>query len=121
MIEVSLPARINVAGSPSDAAEGAYATICAAVEPRGGADISEGDGLSFARTDQIPLHVKRAPIADHGGYAMEAAAVNALCRFAPELATRIAARGATIRTWTDIPAASGLGGSSVLLLAVLAH
>ena len=32
----------------------------------------------------------------------------------------MAARPAAIRTWTDIPASSGLGGSSVLLLAVLA-
>jgi galactokinase/mevalonate kinase-like predicted kinase len=60
------------------------------------------------------------PIGEHGGFAVEAAALNALCRYAPELAARIAARGAVIRTWTDIPASSGLGGSSVLLLAVLA-
>src|SRR5262245_39256146 len=120
MIAVSLPARINVVGSPTDAAEGAYATICAAVEPRGGADIADGDGLTLERADQRPMHVDATPIENHPGYAIEAAAVNALCRYAPELPVRIAAGGATLRTWTDIPAASGLGGSSVLLLAVLA-
>ncbi|MFN8641249.1 MAG: hypothetical protein U0802_06175 [Candidatus Binatia bacterium] len=102
MIRVSLPARINVVGSPTDACEGAYATLTAAVERRGGADIE----AAAAPLDAAP------PIV--------AAAVAALCRHVPDLEAAMAARPATIRTWTDIPAASGLAGSSVLLLAVLA-
>jgi galactokinase/mevalonate kinase-like predicted kinase len=68
----------------------------------------------------VAAHFAAAPIAAPGGFDVEAAALNALCRYAPDLAGRIAVRGAVIRTWTDIPASSGLGGSSVLLLAVLA-
>jgi mevalonate kinase len=120
VIAVSLPARINVVGAPTDATEGAYATISAAVEPRGGASIGPADGLTFARAGGATAHFAAAPIAAHGGFDVEAAALNALCRYAPELPDRIAARGAALRTWTDIPASSGLGGSSVLLLAVLA-
>jgi galactokinase/mevalonate kinase-like predicted kinase len=119
VIAVSLPARINVVGSPSDAAEGAYATISAAVEPRGGADIGPDTGLTLRRGDGAAARFDAVPIVEHRGFAVEAAAVNALCRAAPDLPARIAARGAAIRTWTDIPASSGLGGSSVLLLAVL--
>lgn len=102
MIRVSLPARINVVGSPTDACEGAYATISAAVERRGGAEIA----AAAAPPDEMPEIV--------------AAAVAALQRYVPELAERMAARPAAIRTWTDVPASSGLAGSSVLLLAVLA-
>ncbi len=102
MIRVSLPARINVVGSPTDACEGAYATISAAVERRGGADIAPATG------GEVPPS------------AIVAAATAALCRYVPELPAAMAARPATIRTWTDIPASSGLGGSSVLLLAALA-
>jgi galactokinase/mevalonate kinase-like predicted kinase len=120
MIAVSLPARINVLGNPTDAAEGAYATICAAVERRGGAEIASAQGLTFERAGQGSVRHAGAPIGDPGGFAIEAAAVNALCRYATDLAARITERGAVIRTWTDIPVASGLGGSSVLLLAVLA-
>lgn len=120
MIAVSLPARINVLGSPTDAAEGAYATICAAIERRGGAEIAGGSGLTFERRGQAAVHHERAPIADPRGCDIEAAAVNALCRHLPELAERIAGDGVSIRTWTDIPVSSGLAGSSVLLLAVLA-
>jgi galactokinase/mevalonate kinase-like predicted kinase len=102
MLRVSLPARINVVGSPTDACEGAYGTISAAVELRGGAEI---EAVAGAAPPPSPI---------------VAAAVAALCRHVPELAAAMAARPAAIRTWTDIPASSGLGGSSVLVLAVLA-
>ena len=102
MIRVSLPARINVVGSPTDACEGAYATISAAVERRGGAAIAPATTAEPATSEIV------------------AAAVAALCRYVPELPAAMAARPAAIRTWTGIPASSGLGGSSVLLLAVLA-
>jgi galactokinase/mevalonate kinase-like predicted kinase len=102
MLRVSLPARINVVGSPTDACEGAYATLTAAVERRGGAEIAPATAAPAATS------------------AIAAAAIAALCRQAPGLAAAMAQRPAAIRTWSDIPASSGLGGSSVLLLAVLA-
>lgn len=120
MIRVSLPARINVAGSPTDAVEGAYGTISAAVALRGGARISESDALVFRRSDGSTRSFPRGHIHSNEGFDIEAAAVNALLRHHPAFAGQLAARGARIETWTDVPASSGLGGSSVLLLAVLA-
>jgi len=120
MIAVSLPARINIVGSPTDAVEGAYATISAAVELRGGARIVPAENLEFRRGDGTVMSFPRTRIADPRGFDIEAAAVNALLRYAPEFGERLAAAGAAISTWTDIPASSGLAGSSVLVLAVLA-
>lgn len=119
MIRVSLPARINVVGSPTDAVEGAYATVSAAIELRGGATIRSGEGLVFRRSDGTTRSFPPAPIADPDGFDIEAAAVNALLRYDPAFGPKLATSGAAVDTWTDVPPSSGLGGSSVLLLAVL--
>jgi galactokinase/mevalonate kinase-like predicted kinase len=119
MLSISLPARINVVGSPTDALEGAYATISAAVGRRGGARIRAADGLEFCRAGGQTACFPRQRVDDPRGFEIEAAAVNALLRHIPEFALRLRERGAAISTWTDIPASSGLAGSSVLLLAVL--
>ena len=120
MLSVSLPARINIVGSPTDAVEGAYATISAAVDLRGGASIVAADLLEFRRASGETATFPRTRIADARGFDIEAAAVNALLRYAPDFAPRLRERGAALSTWTNIPASSGLAGSSVLLLAVLA-
>ncbi len=131
MWRISLPARINVVGSPTDAVEGAYATISAAVDVRGGAVVEPGDGLVFRRatatTDRRAALEPRAerrfacgPIVDPQGFDVEAAAVNAFLRHAPELGDRMADGCMTVTTATDVPASSGMAGSSVLVLAVLA-
>ncbi|MEO8602359.1 MAG: hypothetical protein ABI629_07280 [bacterium] len=103
-LRVSLPARINIVGSPTDACEGAYATLTAAIEVRGGATLTaapRGDAPST-------------------GGEIEVAAIAAFTRHEPELAARLAAAPVAIETWSDVPVSSGLAGSSVLLLAVLA-
>jgi D-glycero-alpha-D-manno-heptose-7-phosphate kinase len=120
MIEVSLPARINVVGSPTDAVEGAYATISAAVQMRGGARIGAATDVEFQRPAGQRGVFPRGRILDPHGFDVEAAAVNALLRHSAEFAERLNERGVAVRTWTDIPASSGLAGSSVLVLAVLA-
>lgn len=120
MWKISLPARINVVGSPTDAVEGAYATISAAVDVRGGATIEDGEAIVFRRADGDERTFAAGHIADPQGFTVEAAAVNAFLRHAPELGERLARRGVTITTWTGVPASSGMAGSSVLVLAVLA-
>ncbi|HYD46832.1 MAG TPA: hypothetical protein VEB21_00705 [Terriglobales bacterium] len=119
-IRISLPARINVVGSPTDAVEGAYATISAAVERRGGADLSPAADWIFERTDGASATFARGSIEQPGEFAVEAAAINIFLRHSPELRERVATAGARIRTWTTVPASSGMAGSSVLVLAVLA-
>lgn len=118
MIHVSLPARINVLGSPTDACEGAYGTVSAAIDCRGGASIEVAERLQFVRPDKSATF-ERGRIVDHHGFDIEAAAVNGLLLHAPEFAEALGERGARIVTWTSVPASSGLAGSSVLLLAVL--
>ena len=120
MIEVSLPARINIVGSPTDAVEGAYATVSAAVEIYGGARIQPGDGLTFRRADGSERTYAGGYIEQTQGFAIEEAAVNALLRHCPELQSKLPACGFEVATWTDVPSSSGIAGSSVLLLAVLA-
>src|SRR5574341_1700590 len=120
MIAVSLPARINLVGSPTDAVEGAYATISAAVEIRGGARIDAAPDLEFRRPGGPSATFPRARITSPQGFDIEAAAVNALLSHSPDFAPCLREHGATISTWTNVPASSGMAGSSVLMLAVLA-
>jgi len=120
VIELSLPARINVVGSPTDAVEGAYATLSAAVELRAGARVRPAAQLTFRRSDGSSRSYPRGRPLEPCGFAIEEAAVNALLRHSPEFATKLSAEGAEVGTWTEVPASSGLAGSSVLLLAVLA-
>jgi mevalonate kinase len=120
MLTISLPARINIVGSPTDAVEGAYATISAAVELRGGARLEAAAQLELHRPSGAAASFPCTRVSHPQGFDVEAAAVNALLRHSPEFAQRFGERGVAITTWTDIPASSGLGGSSVLILAVLA-
>jgi galactokinase/mevalonate kinase-like predicted kinase len=121
-IAVAVPARINIVGSPTDAVEGAYATISCAVPLRGGARLEPAAEWRFARdgsADAVRAPLGRLAYAGDG-FDLPRAAINALAQHSPEFAAKSARRGATITTWTDIPASSGLAGSSVLVLAALA-
>src|SRR5262245_6183498 len=119
VIEVTLPARINILGSPTDAVEGAYATVSAAIDLNDGAALHPGESLTFRRPDGSSRTYERGQIRATQGFAIEEAAVNALLRHCPEFAAKLAAAGVKVSTWTDIPQSSGIAGSSVLLLAVL--
>jgi galactokinase/mevalonate kinase-like predicted kinase len=119
VIEVSLPARINVVGSPTDAVEGAYATLSVAVGLRGGARAKPAAEVIFRRSDGTSRTYPRGPVVESRGFDVEEAGLNALLRHCPQLSAKLAAEGVEISTWTNVPAASGLAGSSVLLLAVL--
>jgi hypothetical protein len=44
--KLTIPARINVLGNPSDANEGDFATISAAVDIRAGAVVEDADPLA---------------------------------------------------------------------------
>src|SRR6266436_4586673 len=84
MVSVSLPARINIVGSPTDAVEGAYATVSAAVELHGGAHIAPAEQIEFHRPSGAVATFARGRIADPAGFDVEAAAVNALLAHSPE-------------------------------------
>ncbi|MGC9399549.1 MAG: hypothetical protein ACP5HM_10485 [Anaerolineae bacterium] len=128
--ELTIPARINVLGNPSDANEGDFATISAAVDLYAGARVEPAEALvleqcrrtqagltcvarqSFAR-DALPLPYD-------GELDLVKGALNRLYAYSPELREKLAQRGLRIATWTAVPRQSGLGGSSLFVLLTLA-
>ncbi|MCK5558215.1 MAG: hypothetical protein KAJ01_07550, partial [Candidatus Hydrogenedentes bacterium] len=126
---VSVPARINVLGNPSDANEGAHQLICAAIEERGGAFIEESDKLILELLSRIDGTQRFRTVESEsfdtgtleydGEFDLAKAAINILRRYSHTFATSFREKKPRISTWTDIPRQSGLGGSSVLVLAVL--
>jgi galactokinase/mevalonate kinase-like predicted kinase len=127
---LTIPARINVLGNPSDANEGDYATISAAVDLRTGAYIEEADELileSLIRENDNTIvelsHKFRRdvlPLPYDGQQDLVKGAINRLYRYSSEFREKLAKRGVRISNWTDVPRQSGLGGSSLFVLLALA-
>jgi galactokinase/mevalonate kinase-like predicted kinase len=130
LLKLTIPARINVLGNPSDANEGDFATISAAVDCCAGAIIEDADELivqSLRRKDgQTTIETSRKyprdvlPLPYDGQLDLAKGAINRLYRFSSEFREKLALRGIQISTWTDVPRQSGLGGSSLFVLLALA-
>ncbi len=129
-INLSVPARINILGNPSDANEGDFATISAAVDLRAGSTIEAADGIVIETAQQtgsddepvrVEFTVDDVPLPYDGQLDLVKAAINRLHRFSSEFRTALAAKGGfRISTWTDVPRNSGLGGSSLFIVMTLA-
>jgi galactokinase/mevalonate kinase-like predicted kinase len=127
---LTLPARINILGNPSDANEGDFATISAAVDIRAGAMIEPAQDLSLESlrrnnggwVSDLRREFPRdpLPLPYDGELDLLKGAVNRLYRHSPEFRTKFAQRGVRIAIWTDVPRQSGLGGSSLFVLLALA-
>jgi galactokinase/mevalonate kinase-like predicted kinase len=127
---LSIPARINVLGNPSDACEGDFATISAAVDVRAGAVIEPAQTLvleALRRTDgdltsvlRLTYRQDEVPLPYDGELDLLKGAVNRLHAHSAEFRVKFAQRGVRIATWTDVPRQSGLGGSSLFVLLALA-
>jgi galactokinase/mevalonate kinase-like predicted kinase len=129
--KLTIPARINVLGNPSDANEGDFATISAAVDIRAGAFIQAADQLILeslhrdnggSTTVELSREYRRdlLPLPYDGELDLLKGAINRLYRYSSEFRTKFAQRGVRISTWTDVPRQSGLGGSSLFVLLALA-
>lgn len=128
--KLTIPARINVLGNPSDANEGDFATISAAVDLRAGAFIEPARELvlELLRRDdggystELCREFPRAPLPlpYDGDLDLLKATINRLYRSSPEFRAKFAQQGVHISTWTDVPRQSGLGGSSLFVLLALA-
>jgi galactokinase/mevalonate kinase-like predicted kinase len=126
---LTIPARINILGNPSDAVEGDFATISAAVDVRAGAFVEPATGLvlealqrtdgDFATTLRLESGQDDIPLAYDGDLDLLKGAVNRLHRFSAEFRVKFAQRGVRIATWTDVPRQSGLGGSSLFVILAL--
>jgi galactokinase/mevalonate kinase-like predicted kinase len=132
-VQITLPARINLLGNPTDAVEGDFAVISAAINLYAHAELIPGPEtvlqhfsgdpqaggrlVAESRPESGPALQPRSTLAR---LALQTAALHRLAGFTAELRAKAAGQGATIRTWTEVPRGSGLGGSSLLVLLVLA-
>jgi galactokinase len=127
--KLKIPARINILGNPSDANEGDYATISAAVnlfahgtiEPSNKIIIEQHepsvDGLKPVSHQEYSFHEFPLPYNDEldlikGG-------INRLWRYSPEFKEKVARKGFKLVTWSEVPRQSGLGGSTLFVLLTL--
>jgi galactokinase/mevalonate kinase-like predicted kinase len=126
---LSIPARINILGNPTDANEGDYATISAAIDLRASALIRGASGtkleLQTATTDGLATEtlsnhfIQTPPLPFNGELDLLTAAVNRLYDYSPELQHKLPTNGIHITAWSDVPRQSGLGGSTLFILLTL--
>jgi glucuronokinase len=126
---LTIPARVNILGNPADANEGDHATISAAVSIWAGAFIEEAEGLVFEQLErgegggfEIIRRWQGRPeeMVYDGNLNLMKAALKRSLDYSAELRDKVRQKGVKIGLWTDVPRNSGLGGSSLLVLLVLA-
>ncbi len=128
MYTLSIPARINVLGNPSDANEGDFATISAAVELRASAVVDSAPrlilemlpGRGLAPVCRLEFPTGQHPLPYDGQLDLLKGAINRLHTYSPEFREKVASQGFHIATWSEVPRQSGLGGSSLFVLLTLA-
>lgn len=127
---LTIPARINILGNPSDANEGDFATISAAVDVRAGGLVEPDTDLvleALERTDgqfltacRLEFGRDESALPYDGQLDLLKGSFNRLHQYSAEFRVKFAQRGIRIATWTDVPRQSGLGGSSLFVLLALA-
>jgi galactokinase/mevalonate kinase-like predicted kinase len=145
---LTVPARINVLGNPSDANEGDFATISAAVNVYAGALVEPADGIVLESGPRARLglaldfpagacdpnpgemyqslaewQVYRAeeiPLPYNGKLDLLKGALNRLYAYSPQFRHALFQKGVRIAAWSHVPRQSGLGGSSLLVILTLA-
>ncbi len=127
---LTLPARINLLGNPTDANEGDFAVISYALDLYAGAVIEPASRLvleACKRAGDTLVSVQRQEFGPHqlplpytGELDLLKGAVNYLAQYNPEFRPRLAEGGFHLAVWTDVPRQSGLGGSSLFVLLALA-
>ena len=124
-----IPARVNILGNPTDANEGDFATISAAVNIYAGATVEECDEYLFQWIDRDkPMEpideyrtafLKNLDFDDGDPMMLFKGAMRYLFREYPRLRKQLGKQGIKIAIWTDVPRQSGLGGSSLPILLIL--
>lgn len=126
---LSIPARINILGNPTDANEGDYATISAAVDLRASALIESIAGIKLelqaasmdgTSIETVSKHFMQTPPLPYDGELdLLAGAVNRLYDYSAELQHKLPGKGFQITAWSEVPRQSGLGGSTLFILLAL--
>lgn len=128
--ELTVPARINILGNPSDALEGDHCTITSAIELRAGAMIEDAEHVVVEQQDKDAFgqliagkrheYADLPPLPYDGDMDLVKAAINRLYAYSPELRSKWSRFRPHIATWTDVPRQSGLAGSTLFVLMTLA-
>ncbi|MCZ7546914.1 MAG: hypothetical protein M5R40_26850 [Anaerolineae bacterium] len=128
--KLTIPARINLLGNPSDANEGDYATISVAIDAYAGAFVQPAKDLVLERladrnggyepVDRQEFPCDHLPLPYTGELDLVKGAINRLYQHSAEFRAKVVQRGVHLATWTDVPRQSGLGGSSLFVLLALA-
>ena len=127
--QLKIPARINVLGNPSDANEGDFATISAAVNLFAYATIEEADNIDLEQVEKCGEDItsrtcqsfpySQIPLPYDSSLNLIKGAINRLWKYSPEFQEKLRKKGFKISTWTDVPRQSGLGGSTLFVLLTL--
>lgn len=121
-IQLSLPARVNILGNPSDGNEGDFATISAAVELRARGLIEPAEGIHLEQPGEAEPEsctCRGLPLAYNGRHNLLKGAVNRLFAHSTEFREKINQHGFRLVVTSDVPRQSGLGGSSLFVLLAL--
>jgi galactokinase/mevalonate kinase-like predicted kinase len=128
--KLSVPARINVLGNPSDGVEGDFATISAAVNILAHARVEIDHNLVLEQVDQAAdgskiyhkqqFSIDQIPMPYDGELDLVKGGINRLFRYSSELRNKLKGQGVRITVWSDVPRQSGLGGSSLFVILTLA-
>ncbi len=128
-LRLKIPARVNVLGNPSDANEGDFATLSAAVDIYAYATVAEADSIVLEQLAITPEGMQTTcsrayrpaniPLPYDGTLDLVKGGINRLWAYSPELREKLARRGIRIATWSEVPRQSGLGGSTLFVLLTL--
>ena len=133
IVHVTVPARINILGNPTDGNEGDFYTISGAVNIYGGAVIEPADGpsdgllfryvggpqMGNVRTWAAVKSLDELFDWPYESCSLFAATLRGLIKFFGPMRRLLEERPVRASLWTNVPKQSGLGGSSVLVLALL--
>lgn len=124
--QLKIPARINILGNPSDANEGDFATISAAVDLFSYATIEQAEDIIIEQVEKNTLgetHITRqefnktqVPLSYDGKLDLLKGGINRLWKYSSEFQKKLTNCGFKITAWTDVPRQSGLAGSTLFVL-----
>jgi len=128
-VSVTVPARVNILGNPTDGTEGDFYTISGAVNIFGGAIVEPADQITFR---SVPRPGSRTALAwgtvstvaelrvrPDDTLRAFAASLLGLVKFYKPARALLEKHPVCLSFWTEVPERSGLGGSSVFALALL--
>ncbi len=125
---LKIPARINILGNPTDANEGDYHTISAAITLFAGGVIEPAEELTFdflqkgdleKPLDSQTARVGQIAFTPDDKFKLFKAAVSRMLRFYRPLKMQMERTKVRIGIWTEVPRQSGLAGSSIIVLLIL--